>query len=279
MRYTQLCKRDRDIVEFSYPLSTQKFTAKPIQRLIDRALDPEQRRDQVGLLPQRRCPDRPIRRPRRESEPRAPGYRAQQRFPARLHARRRQAVGVDPELPAQRVGGWLFPGPGQPRGEGRRRPSRCPRRSIFVIDRSGSMAGKKIEQARKALKSVLNNLRDEDLFNIVVYDDRVESFKPELQRYGSSARDEADPVRRQYPRRGKHQHRLGPEDGPGDDPGHVAAELRALPHRRPAHGRRDARAVDRRQLPPGQRTPGSRLLLRGRLRRQRPAPRSIERRK
>ena len=33
MRYTQLCKRDRDVVEFSYPLSTQKFTAKPIQRL------------------------------------------------------------------------------------------------------------------------------------------------------------------------------------------------------------------------------------------------------
>ena len=56
-----------------------------------------------------------------------------------------------------------------------------------MIDRSGSMAGKKIEQARKALKSVLNNLRDEDLFNIVVYDDRVESFKPELQRYGSNS--------------------------------------------------------------------------------------------
>ena len=34
MRYTQLCKRDRDVVEFAYPLSTQKFTAKPIQRLI-----------------------------------------------------------------------------------------------------------------------------------------------------------------------------------------------------------------------------------------------------
>ncbi len=34
MRYTQLCKRDRDVIEFAYPLSTQKFTAKPIQRLI-----------------------------------------------------------------------------------------------------------------------------------------------------------------------------------------------------------------------------------------------------
>jgi len=61
-----------------------------------------------------------------------------------------------------------------------------------VLDRSGSMAGKKIEQARKALKSVLNNLREDDLFNIVVYDDRVESFKPELERYASRTREEAE---------------------------------------------------------------------------------------
>ena len=33
MRYTQLCKRDRDVIEFSYPLSTQKFTSKPIKKL------------------------------------------------------------------------------------------------------------------------------------------------------------------------------------------------------------------------------------------------------
>ena len=67
-----------------------------------------------------------------------------------------------------------------------------PKTVIFVLDRSGSMAGKKIEQARKALKSVLNNLRDDDLFNIVVYDDRVESFKPELERYSSRTREEAE---------------------------------------------------------------------------------------
>ena len=67
-----------------------------------------------------------------------------------------------------------------------------PKTVIFVLDRSGSMAGKKIEQARRALKSMLNNLRDEDLFNIVVYDDRVESFKPELQRYSSRSREEAE---------------------------------------------------------------------------------------
>jgi Ca-activated chloride channel family protein len=62
---------------------------------------------------------------------------------------------------------------------------------IFVLDRSGSMSGKKIEQARGALSFVLDNLRENDLFNIVAYDAAVESFKPELQRYTPAMRDEA----------------------------------------------------------------------------------------
>jgi Ca-activated chloride channel family protein len=33
LRYTQICKKDRDVVEFIYPLATQKYSAKPIQRL------------------------------------------------------------------------------------------------------------------------------------------------------------------------------------------------------------------------------------------------------
>ena len=61
MRYTQLCKRDRDVVEFSYPLGTQKFTAKPIQRL---ALNVSiQSKDAIKSVysPTRRRPDRPRR--------------------------------------------------------------------------------------------------------------------------------------------------------------------------------------------------------------------------
>ena len=77
-----------------------------------------------------------------------------------------------------------------------------PKTVVFVIDRSGSMAGKKLEQARNALQSVLNNLRDDDTFNIIAYDDRVEAFKPELQRYSSTTRRRGRAVRRQHPRRG-----------------------------------------------------------------------------
>ena len=57
---------------------------------------------------------------------------------------------------------------------------RLPKNVIFVLDRSGSMEGEKIEQARAAVKYVLENLRDGDLFNIVAYDTTVESFRPEL---------------------------------------------------------------------------------------------------
>lgn len=42
---------------------------------------------------------------------------------------------------------------------------------VFVLDKSGSMAGKKLEQSKNALKYVLNHLNEGDKFNIVVYSD------------------------------------------------------------------------------------------------------------
>ncbi len=66
-----------------------------------------------------------------------------------------------------------------------------PKTVVLVADRSGSMSGKKIEQARGALRYVLENLREGDLFNIVAYDSRVESFRPELQRLTTETKAEA----------------------------------------------------------------------------------------
>lgn len=59
---------------------------------------------------------------------------------------------------------------------------------ILVLDRSGSMAGSKIDQARKALRFVLERLGPDDTFNILDYDDRVQSFRPELQRNDKETR-------------------------------------------------------------------------------------------
>ena len=59
---------------------------------------------------------------------------------------------------------------------------------MFVVDKSGSMSGVKMEQARNALKFVLNNLREGDLFNIIAYDTTVQSFRPELEKFNDENR-------------------------------------------------------------------------------------------
>ncbi|MBN2102792.1 VWA domain-containing protein [bacterium] len=51
------------------------------------------------------------------------------------------------------------------------------KRMIFVIDRSGSMAGEKIVQAREALKFCVHNLNEGDLFNIIDFDDQITVFE------------------------------------------------------------------------------------------------------
>ncbi len=55
-----------------------------------------------------------------------------------------------------------------------------PRHVVLVMDRSGSMQGKKIEQARSALKFAVGKLRPKDSFNIITFADTVTKFAPEL---------------------------------------------------------------------------------------------------
>ena len=47
------------------------------------------------------------------------------------------------------------------------------RQYVFVLDKSGSMGGIKIEQAKIAFSSMISTLASEDLFNIVIFSDTV----------------------------------------------------------------------------------------------------------
>ncbi|NXT96097.1 ITIH3 inhibitor, partial [Anhinga rufa] len=55
-----------------------------------------------------------------------------------------------------------------------------PKNVIFVIDRSGSMAGRKIEQTRDALLKILQDLRPEDHFNFITFNSKVVEWKSSL---------------------------------------------------------------------------------------------------
>lgn len=51
---------------------------------------------------------------------------------------------------------------------------------VFVIDVSGSMGGRKIEQARDSLEAVIGQLRDTDRFSIVTFESQVSVWRNEL---------------------------------------------------------------------------------------------------
>ncbi|KAM6062399.1 inter-alpha-trypsin inhibitor heavy chain H4-like isoform 1-T1 [Chlamydotis macqueenii] len=55
-----------------------------------------------------------------------------------------------------------------------------PKNVVFVIDRSGSMAGRKIEQTRDALLKILQDLRPEDQFSFITFNSRVAEWKSSL---------------------------------------------------------------------------------------------------
>uniref|UniRef100_A0A8C6J8K5 Uncharacterized protein n=1 Tax=Melopsittacus undulatus TaxID=13146 RepID=A0A8C6J8K5_MELUD len=55
-----------------------------------------------------------------------------------------------------------------------------PKNVIFVIDRSGSMAGRKIEQTRDALLKILQDLRPEDHFSFITFNSKVVEWKSSL---------------------------------------------------------------------------------------------------
>ena len=67
----------------------------------------------------------------------------------------------------------------------------APRRVVFVLDRSGSMQGAPIEQAKKALEACLGALAAEDTFGIIAFDDKVESLAPRIREGSRPNREEA----------------------------------------------------------------------------------------
>lgn len=66
-----------------------------------------------------------------------------------------------------------------------------PRRIVFVIDRSGSMEGPPIAQARQAVEACLGALSQKDAFGLVAFDDRVECLEQQLMDGGIASRDAA----------------------------------------------------------------------------------------
>ncbi len=65
------------------------------------------------------------------------------------------------------------------------------RQYVFILDKSGSMGGNKIEQARTAFNSMIETLRPNDLFNVVAFDNEISTLWVEPHSASASSIEEA----------------------------------------------------------------------------------------
>ena len=187
LEYTQLLRQSSRLTDFLFPLSTAKYTSQPIETLQFR-IAIESQADIKSVY----SPTHPVNVERADNKHAVVTFTASQTVPgsdSRLFydvADGPVGSSVVTYFPEDQTEGFflLLASPQI------KAPDAAPvsKNVVFVLDRSGSMEGKKIEQAREALNFVLNNLRDGDRFNIVVYDSSVETFRPELQPYNAEMR-------------------------------------------------------------------------------------------
>jgi len=190
LRYSQLLRKDHNLTDFLFPLGTAKYTSAPVEKVDIRATI-----ESTIEIKNVYSPTHSINVKRPDAHHATVTYTVKNQVPTsdfRLFYgvdKGKLGAGVISYRPEGDEDGYflLLASP-----QIKARDAKRPRKTVVcVFDRSGSMNGKKIEQAREALRSVLNNLRQGDLFNILAYDSQVEAFAPELQRYDEKTRKQA----------------------------------------------------------------------------------------
>ncbi len=187
--YTQLLHKDQGLTEFQFPLSTARYTCLPLEKLrIEVSLD--------SSIPIRNVysPTHAVSVQRPNDSHAQVVMTSENQTPVSDF---RLFFDVDPGEVGARVLSYrprldeagyflMLATPQVPESE-----EQIPKTVIFVVDKSGSMSGPKIEQAQEALRFVLNNLHEGDLFNIIAYDREVIAFRPELETYTPENRQTA----------------------------------------------------------------------------------------
>ncbi|MGY8769621.1 MAG: VIT and vWA domain-containing protein [Pirellulales bacterium] len=188
--YNQLLRKDGRLTDFVFPLSTAKYTDRPLEKLT-LSINLESNEKLKSIY----SPTHTVEVDRKNKNRATVTFEAKNIVPMndfRLFfdtAKESLSASVLTYKPSSTDEGYfLMLASPQFKTDIKDQPKKT---VVFVVDRSGSMSGEKIEQAKEAAKFVLNNLRDGDTFNVIAYDSDVESFAPELQKVDEKSRRRA----------------------------------------------------------------------------------------
>ncbi|HZZ27417.1 MAG TPA: VIT and VWA domain-containing protein, partial [Pirellulales bacterium] len=190
LHYSQLCRQWDGLTDFVFPLSTAKYTSQPVEEVKFQAAI-ESDAEIKNIYSPSHAVD--IKRP--DVKHAVISYAAKNIVPTDdfrlfydvgkglVDAR---VISYKPD--ANEDGYFLLLASPQIKADD---AAATKKTVVLAIDRSGSMSGEKIEQAKAAAKFVINHLHEGDLLNLIAYDSNVESWRPELQKFDDNSRKAA----------------------------------------------------------------------------------------
>ena len=187
--YTQLLKADEGLISYALPLNTEQFSSRPLKN-VSVKVELETKRPLKSIY----SPSHGVDIKRNGSNRATVAYETAEAQPDNdfvlYYAPEKSELGVN--LLASRSSGedgyfLLLASPGMDVKESQV----VAKDVVFVLDTSGSMAGKKLEQAKKALAFCVENLNDNDRFELLRFSTEVEPLFDNLVEATSQNRDKA----------------------------------------------------------------------------------------
>jgi Ca-activated chloride channel homolog len=191
LEYTQVLPADRGLVNYVYPLNTEKFSALPLESVVVRV-------EVQSSQPLRAVysPSHPVAVERSGDHAFVAAYEANDLLPdsdfsLMYSTGESEAFHLfsyrDPADPAGADGYFmalLAPKPGEP-------VQSISKDLLLVLDRSGSMEGEKFQQAQSALRYILNHLNPGDRFYLTAFSSGTTSYASGLRSASDAKEAEA----------------------------------------------------------------------------------------
>lgn len=192
LKYTQVMASDGGLVEYRYPLNTEKFSARPID-----SVSVTVKLETAEPLTTVSSPSHDVEIKRDGTHKAVVGFEAKDIRPDtdfRLLYGVTPSDGIGLGLLCHRESGQdegtfaLFAAPSPEALAGHSQPKDI----VFVLDTSGSMAdGDKLGQARRALEFCVRNLDDHDRFGVVRFSTEAETLSDTLLPADEASREKA----------------------------------------------------------------------------------------
>lgn len=178
LSYTQLLKLDSGLIDFRVPITSEKYSAKPIQTL-SLNLDLESSTPLKTIYSPSHTVDLQRPSPRRATLKLDEKQLAADKDFQLIYGAEKSEVALKVLTHRTESDGYflLFASPGIDADE----KNIVAKDVAFVVDTSGSMSGQKIEQARNALLFCVRNLNEQDRFEVLRFSTDTESLFRELR--------------------------------------------------------------------------------------------------